>query len=1020
MRFVSFLRGAGRVAMLATFAALTLGVFATSASAAGEGFGIAKFEAGTCTANGQKEASEECTYNTPAKFYTQSTGHPNYGITDFEFKSSEVPAAFPGTKAYAPNGNVKNIRTDLPAGLSVNPEAVPRCSPAEFGAPSGVPGTYGPPTCSSKSVLGTNVLTVTLEAAPGRFVNEQLTGTAYNLEPSIGLPLEIGVAVDVTSLINAKLGAKYPEGTFYAHTILEGGISWHAGETYPNGAAVPNSGNYHEYFTIKEVSSEIPILRSRLIFEGRAGTGFLTMPSACGNTATDLWVESYGGETAFDRSPAPAAVSGCNLVPFKPEVNVKAATSQADASDGASVEVLVPQNADPTQIDAATVEKATVTLPEGMTLNPAAAAQLAACTNAQFHKGEAAAVECPAASAIGTVTIETPTLPKGSLTGEVYVGAPEPGSTPASGREYRIFINAESKRYGVTIRLEGKVFANETTGQLTTLVAENPPLPFSDFALHLQAGSRTPLANPVTCAQQSTSAVFSPYTVPSASVAGLLSSPFTTTGCAAFAPTQATALSTPQAGAATSFSFELTRPEGQPYVSTVASTLPAGLVGKIPSVPRCEEAQASTETCSPASAIGTAKVRLGSGPTPLELGGTVYLTGPYAGAPYGLAIVTNAQKVGPYDYGLINTRAKIEVNPSTAQVTIASQLPTVIGGAPIRLRSLLITVDHPNFMVNPTSCATLSTSSALTSTTGASATASSPFRVSGCNSLKFKPSFKAGSNGRPSRKGGAALKTTLTLPAGDANVKSVLVTLPKKLPSRESTLKQACLVATFDANPQSCPKGAQVGTATVRTPVLPEAMHGTAYYVSLGHGGFPNLDIVLEGDGVSIVLVGQTAIKGGITHTKFLTLPDVPISSFALNLPMGEKSALSANASLCRGPLYLPTTIEGQNGAKFTQRTRINVGNCPVIVLKHVVKGRKVKILVKTPSAGRIVVTGKGLVRRRKQVGKAKVATISEKLTRAAARKLARKHRLRIVVKIAFRPKKGHPSRASFAVRLRG
>ncbi|MHB1469061.1 MAG: hypothetical protein ACYCX7_07885 [Solirubrobacteraceae bacterium] len=1019
MRFVSFFGRAGRAAVMACLAALALGAFATSAAAAGEGFGIKKLESGTCTENGQAAPAEECTYATPSRFYTQAAGHPNYGITFFEFDTTEAPGPG-GSKANAPKGNVKNIRTDLPLGLSVNGQALPRCSMAEFGPPL-KEGVYTPPTCNADTIVGENIVTVTLEVAPGVYVNDKLTGTAYNLEPPAGVPLEIGVAIDISSL------AGKPAGSVYAHTLLEGGVSWYKGEKYASGVEVPESGNFHEYFKINEVSKELPLVASRLIFNGQAGEGFLQLPSACGAATTRLWVESYTRETATETTTPPAnttppgVVSNCGNVPFKPEVNVSPSTTTAGASDGATVEVLVPQSNSATAVNSSTLKDAEVTLPEGMTLNPAAAAKLATCSPQQFHRGEAAAVECPATSQIGTDTIETPTLPKGSLTGDVYVAAPEAGAKPASGNEYRIYINAESKRYGVAIRLEGKVKADESTGKLTTLVAENPPLPFSDFALRLQAGengARDPLANAVTCGAQATVAAFTPNSAEATKVTGLLGSPFTTTGCAAFAPTQTTASSSSQAGASTSFDFELTRPDNEPYVSTLSTTLPPGLVGKIPSVTQCAEAQASTATCPAASAIGTALVRLGAGASPLELPSSVYLTGPYDGAPYGLSIVTNAEKVGPYDYGIINTRAKIDVNPSTAQVTIASQLPTVVGGAPIRLQSLLVKVERPNFMINPTSCATLATTSSIVSTTGAIAAASSPFRVTGCGSLKFTPSFKAGSNGKPSRKEGASLKTTLTLPAGGANVKSVAVTLPKKLPSRESTLEHACLLATFEANPASC-AASKVGTASATTPVLPGTLTGNAYYVSLGHAGFPNLDVVLEGDGVRIVLVGQTNIKGKITHTKFLTLPDVPVSTFTLNLPMGADSALSANGSLCKSPLYLPTTIEGQNGAKLTQRTRINVSGCGVVVKRHIVKGRKLEILVKTPSAGKILVSGAGLVRKSKRVGKATVATISEKLSRAGARKLAKKHRLNVAVRVKFKPRKGKPSKVFFRVQFK-
>ncbi|MHB1810309.1 MAG: hypothetical protein ACYCU0_13615, partial [Solirubrobacteraceae bacterium] len=147
MRFVSFFGRAGRAAVMACLAALALGAFATSAAAAGEGFGIKKLESGTCTENGQAAPAEECTYATPSRFYTQAAGHPNYGITFFEFDTTEAPGPG-GSKANAPKGNVKNIRTDLPLGLSVNGQALPRCSMAEFGPPL-KEGVYTSPTCNA-------------------------------------------------------------------------------------------------------------------------------------------------------------------------------------------------------------------------------------------------------------------------------------------------------------------------------------------------------------------------------------------------------------------------------------------------------------------------------------------------------------------------------------------------------------------------------------------------------------------------------------------------------------------------------------------------------------------------------------------------------------------------------------------------------------------------------------------------------------------------------------------------------
>ena len=108
-----------------------------------------------------------------------------------------------------------------------------------------------------------------------------------------------------------------------------------------------------------------------------------------------------------------------------------------------------------------------------------------ACTDAQLGKGTSNPVACPAGSKIGTVAIDTPPLPDGSLTGDVYLGQ-QLSRDPASGDVYRIFVDAESARYGISARLIGNVSADPQTGQLTTTFAENPQVPFSSFRLQLR------------------------------------------------------------------------------------------------------------------------------------------------------------------------------------------------------------------------------------------------------------------------------------------------------------------------------------------------------------------------------------------------------------------------------------------------------------------------------------------------------------------------------------------------------
>ncbi len=105
----------------------------------------------------------------------------------------------------------------------------------------------------------------------------------------------------------------------------------------------------------------------------------------------------------------------------------------------------------------------------------------------------------------------------------------------------------------------------------------------------------------------------------------------------------------------------------------------------------------------------------------------------------------------------------------------------------------------------------------------------------------------------------------------------------------------------------------------------------------MSHGGakYPELIMVLTGeDGVTVQVHGETFIsKQGITTATFSTVPDVPFSTFELELPKREYPALSANGNLCQaqaaGKLLMPTEMVGQNGLVISQSTKISVTGCP-------------------------------------------------------------------------------------------
>ena len=967
-------------------------ILAVSAPAAQAAFGVESFFADNCkisTCNAATPASER---------FTQAAGHPNFGITDFKLNE----------KGTAGNG-VKTIRTDLPPGVSTNPQALPLCTMATFEGNKGIEASK----CDKETEVGKQELVV-LIPGPAEF---PLTGKVYNLEPAFGLPLEFGIDIDATAL-----------GLGHLHSFLEGGVSWHK-EAEPEEEGIA-SGDYHEFFKIRVPRSlgegEAPLVRSRLVTIGNEGKGLLTKPSTCsGPETTHLWVEPFVGSPMHSSSTTLVGTENCTGLlapPFAPELSLTASTTQSDQPNGITVDLNIPQQEKASETESSDLLASTTTLPEGLTLNPAAAHGLEGCTPEQIAIGSANPVSCPQRSSVGTAVLDVPGLPPGSLTGNVFLGKPATG--PITGPPYTIYLDMESERYGQAVRLQGSVMPDPKTGRVTTTFPDNPEGPFRNFKLKFNGGAFANLANPLACGAAKTEIALTPFT---GTPTQTPFSQFTVDsngqggGCPStppFSPAQSSSVEPAQGGAGSTFTLNLERADGQQYISKLRNVLPPGLVGIIPSVTQCGEPQASAGTCTSASQIGTVTVSAGAGSEPFNFPGKVYLTGPFEGAPYGLSIVVPSI-AGPFNLGNVIARAKIEVDPHTAQVIATDNaVPSIVGGIPIRMKSLSISLSRQGFERNPTNCGVLATESTLTGSLGTTANVSTPFQAEGCSSLAFKPTFAESTSGKPSKANGASLVTTITQGAGQSNFKSVLVTLPKQLPSRLTTLQKACPEATFAANPLSCPSASNVGTATAVTPVLPGKMTGPAYLVSHGGAAFPDLDIVLEGNGVRIILVGNTDIKKGITTTNFAATPDAPFSSFTLNLPTGPHSALAANGDLCKPTLVMPTTLTAQNGKQVKQNTKITPTGCGIRIVGHKVVGSTAYVTVKTFAPGRISGSGSGLSTARRTLNNAtKAATLKIPLSR---RGRSRHRPFRTRLRVGFVPKKkGAHSTTSVVVRFR-
>jgi hypothetical protein len=905
---------------------------------------------GTGVAPAGFENADVWVSNADGTIDTQAGSHP-YELT---MMFTTTTADGPGFEL-PPSGEAQALNVNLPPGLVGNPEAVPRCPRALFDSET-------EPGCPQDTQIGDDFTTI-------GGIGPAHAGIVYNLVPPPGVPAEFGLSFKGTDVL---LDAAVRSGGNY-------GITVHG-----------NVPQLRVDFNTIQIWGE----------PGEHGTGaplrpFLTLPTSCGAPPQfsaemlGTWQEPEALIQPIripwhDSEGTPVGMTGCEkLLHFQPTVSIAPDTSFSDSPAGLSARVKIPQGLNPDGLATSGLKSTTVTLPEGLAINPGEATGLEACQPYQDglpgigEDGEKESFDgppqCPAASRVGTDEIVTPLLHK-PLTGDIYVLQSNPP-------EVKLLLAASGE--GVNLKLLGTVKLDEATGRITTTfdgteqAPGTPDAPVSEITVSFNGGAQAALVTPSTCGIYNSAVHFTPWASPlvedafASSAFQITAGPSGSGSCTAplpFAPTLAAGSTTDQAGGFTGFSMLLQRADGQQRIKRLQFKAPAGLSGMIAKVPLCPEPQASQGSCPQTSQIGYTIAGAGAGPYPFFLPqagqprAPIYLTGPHDGAPFGLSIVVPIV-AGPFNLGTQVIRASIAVDPKTAQITVTTDpsgpasIPTILHGVPADLRSIDAVVDRPEFMFNPTNCDPMSFTGIATSSDGATAPLESRFQVGSCQALKFKPSVKVTTSAKTSRKNGARLTFKVSYPTGklgasqatsQTNIKRFRIELPKRLPSRLTTLQKACLATVFDANPANCPAASVVGHAIAHTPVLPVPVSGPAYFVSHGNEAFPSLIMVLQGDGVTVDLESTTFIsKKGVTSGTLKAVPDVPVKSFELTLPQGPHSALTAIGSLCKGKATLPTEIVGQNNAYIKRQIPLTVTGC-----KHK-RARKHAGAARLPSAHR-------------------------------------------------------------------
>jgi hypothetical protein len=909
-------------------AAVVGAVSLVGAAPASAAFGIAEF-------TGEVRANQA---GDPA---TQAGAHPFDATTTF--KLNTVPATLPFL-GEVPEGQIKDVEVDLPPGFVVDPSATPTCPEELLSSPDFENGTVA--LCPGSTQIGVavvqtdstgfgdkrlvpvfNIAPVANEPARVAF---NVVGTVVSLSGSVRTGNDYGLTASVrnvsqTLLIRESTVTLWGVPADPAHDAQRGDVcgsfgplpttcSVDAGEIVPGGAG--------------DGSGVLPagVLRRPLV----------TTPMDCsaGPLTTTMRMSSWANPDVFvtasfdhDVNGVPMEVEGCEQVPFDPSITVQPTSRQPDAPTGLEVELRVPQSTNPDGLATSHLKKAVVTLPEGMSVSPASAHGLEACAPAQIGLANADEPSCPDASRIGTIEVDTPLL-EDEMTGEVYVA--KQGDNPF-GSLLAIYLVARAP--GVLVKLAGRVDTDPVTGRLTTTVDNNPQLPFSSFRLRFKGGPTAPLANPPSCGVKTVEAELSPW---SGNPPSEVTDSFTIDcpGAETFAPSFAAGATSPVGGAFSPFVARIARPDRQQVIDGVSMELPPGLVAKLRGVALCPDSRAGDGTpgaCPVESRIGSVTTGAGPGAAPFHIQGSVYLTGPYKGGPYGLSVQVHA-KAGPFDLGMVKVRQAIHVDPVDAHLRVVSDpLPTILEGIPLRLRTIDVDVDRPSFTVNPTSCDEKQIKASFHSLSGAVANALSRFQVGDCRALPLRPRMRMAllSRSQRYRFGHPALRAVVTQTPGQANLERVKVKLPRAVVLDAERAADPQLLCSYEGGLKSdCPASSIIGRAVAHTPLLERPLSGPVHFVQgirFSETGnrirtFPTLLIKLRGE-VAIDVRAKSSVSGGRLVTTFPAVPDAPISKFTMRLVSGKRGILVVTENLCRADrLDAAVQTDGQNGrrADFT------------------------------------------------------------------------------------------------------
>jgi hypothetical protein len=887
---------------------------------------------------------------------SQAGSHPFQMNTSFKINTEEV-----GSETF-PVESTKDLFVALAPGFVGDQTATPRCSTIDFlnFQPPLKIGGARTPDCAD----GTAVGLATIEIGNGVGVGPQ-SAPLYNLEPPPGSVARLGFVVQsVPVTVDVVINEAFPYNVVAITSNISQALEVFGAELAIWG--VPADPAHDEQRgRCFEGGNVCP--------PGTAERPFLTLPRSCtGPIETSYELDSWQKPGIFTEGsvfshddavpPNPAGISGCGKLGFSPRTAAQPSTQSAESASGLDFSLDVEDEGlkNPEGLAQADIEEVITAFPPGVTLNPSAAEGLGVCTIGQYEAASLAVQGCPDAAKVGTMEAQTPLLEDHTLHGSLYVAQQDDPATAEPEAEnpfdslLALYFLIRDPELGIFVKLAAEVEPDPLTGQLITTLEGLPQFPLGHVDVHLREGPRAPLVTPPTCGTYTTAALLVPSsgappltTTSSFQVtSGPGGSPCPAGGVPPFSPGFEAGAANNAASSYSPFSMRLTRADGQQDITRFSATLPPGVVAKIAGVGRCPDAQialAKTKSgraelaapsCPASSLIGHLLAGAGVGSALTYVPGSLYLAGPYNGAPLSVAAIVPAV-AGPFDVGTVVTRVALKLNPTTYRAEVdgaaSDPIPHILEGIPLKLRDLRVYADRPDFTLNATSCAPSATAAQIfgsyadpfNSADDRAVAVSSRYQVASCASLAFKPKLALQLKGGTKRNDHPALHSTLTYPypsgPGYANVGKAVVTLPRSEFLDPNHVNNPCTRPQFKAG--SCPANSILGTARAMTPLLDDALEGPVYF--LANGGERALpDVVADLNGTfHITLVGKVdAVVHGEEsriRTTFDQVPDAPVSKFTLNLKGGKKQGLLVNsANLCAKKQRAKVSFTGQNGRR--------------------------------------------------------------------------------------------------------